>query len=406
MGTLFLALACHSFAQTPATKVIGTVKSLSGNSLVVTADAGGDTAITLADTARVLRTSPGQADLKTATPISAADVHVGDRVLARGQAGENGTLVASLVVVMAKSDIAQRQQQDRDEWRNGIGGIVKSVDVPASTVTLANSLLASGKPIIVHVGQSTQVLRYAPDSTKFDDAKPGRLDEIKAGDQLRARGTKSSDGAEFTAQAVVSGSFRDIAGTVISTDAANNSISVMDLATKKPVTVRVGSESQLHKLPPTVAQMIAFRLKGGAPGAQPGQPTAQSSGGSSMSAGGQAWGGRVQGNGTERLGTGPQGNGGPAGAGGGNWRNGGGSPDFQQMLSRMPVVTIADLNKGDAVMLVATQGSSVEGPTAITMLVGVEPILSAAPPGTSAMTLLSPWNLGTSGGGGGDMSTQ
>jgi len=124
-----------------------------------------------------------------------------------------------------------------------------------------------------------------------------------------------------------------------------------------------------------------------------------------MPAGGQAWGGRVQGNGTERLGTGPQGNGGPAGAGGGNWRNGGGPPDFQQMLSRMPVVTIADLSKGDAVMLVVTQGSSANGPTAITMLVGVEPILSAAPPGTSAMTLLSPWNLGTSGGGG-DMSTQ
>jgi hypothetical protein len=400
----FLALACHSFAQTPATKIVGTVKSLSGNLLVVTADAGGETAITLADAARVLRTSPGQADLKTATPISAADVHIGDRVLARGQAGENGTLIASLVVVMAKSDIAQRQQQEREEWRKGVGGIVKSVDVPASTVTLANSLLASGKPIVVHVSQSTQVLRYAPDSTKFDDAKPGRLDEIKAGDQLRARGTKSSDGSEFTAQAVVSGSFRDIAGTVISTDAANNSISVMDLATKKPVTVRVGSESQLHKLPPTVAQMIAFRLKGGVPGAQPGQATAQSSGGSSMPAGGQAWGGRVQGNRTERLGTGPQGNGGPAGAGGGNWRNGAAPTDFQQMLSRMPVVTIADLNKGDAVMLVATQGSSADGPTAITMLVGVEPILTAAPPGTSAMTLLSPWNLGTSGGG--DMSTQ
>jgi len=256
------------------------------------------------------------------------------------------------------------------------------------------------------VGQSTQVLRYAPDSTNFDDAKPGRLDEIKAGDQLRARGTKSSDGAEFTAQAVVSGSFRDIAGTVISTDAANNSISVMDLATKKPVTVRVGSESQLHKLPPTVAQMIAFRLKGGMPGAQPGQATAQSSGGASMPAGGQAWGGRGQGNGTGRPGTGPQGNGGPAGAGGGNWRNGGAPPDFQQMLSRAPVVTIADLNKGDAVILVATEGTSSSEPTAITLAAGVEPILSAAPPGTSAATLLSPWNLGTSGGGGGDIPTQ
>jgi hypothetical protein len=403
---LICMISAVALSQAPSAKTLGTVKSTGGNTLVLTADAGGETTITIADGARIFRTLPGQTDLKTATPISAADIQAGDRVFVRGQAGENGALLASSIIVMSKSDIAQRQQQDRDEWRKGIGGIVKSVDVTASTVTLANSLLASGKPIVVHVSQSTQVLRYAPDSTKFDDAKPGRLDEIKAGDQLRARGTKSADGAEFTAQAVVSGSFRDIAGTVISTDAANKSISVMDLVTKKPVIVRVSSESQLHKLPPTVAQMIAFRLKGGAPGAQPGQATAQASGGSSMPAGGQGWSGRVQGNGTDRLGSGPSGNGGPAGAGGGNWRNGGGSPDFQQMLSRMPAVTIADLNKGDAVMLVATQGSSAEGPTAITMLAGVEPILSAAPPGTSAMTLLSPWNLGTSGGGGGDMSTQ
>ncbi|PYV60602.1 MAG: hypothetical protein DMG95_13885 [Acidobacteria bacterium] len=359
-------LSSYGFAQVSAAKVVGTVKSTSGNTLTLSPDAGTDTTVTIADSARILRTLPGQTDLKAATPISATDIQIGDRVFVRGQAGENGALLASSIIVMSKSDIAERQQQDREEWRKGVGGIVKSVDVTASTVTLANSLLASGKPIVVHVSQSTQVLRYAPDSTKFDDAKPGRLDEIKAGDQIRARGTKSS---------------------------------------KKPVTVRVSSESQLHKLPPMVAQMIAFRLKGGVPGAQPGQATAQSSGGNSMPAGGQAWGGRVQGNGTERLGTGPQGNGGPAGAGGGNWRNGGGPPDFQQMLSRMPVVTIADLSKGDAVMLVVTQGSSANGPTAITMLVGVEPILSAAPPGTSAMTLLSPWNLGTSGGGG-DMSTQ
>jgi hypothetical protein len=57
-------------------------------------------------------------------------------------------------------------------------------------------------------------------------------------------------------------------------------------------------------------------------------------------------------------------------------------------------------------MLVTTEGSSNAGATAITMLAGVEPILSAAPPGTSAVTLLSPWNLGTGAAAGGDASTQ
>ena len=70
------------------------------------------------------------------------------------------------------------------------------------------------------------------------------------------------------------------------------------------------------------------------------------------------------------------------------------------MLSRMPSVAISDLQKGDAVMLVATEGSSSSAPTAITLIAGVEPILTAAPGGAAAATILSPWNLGASPGGG------
>ena len=71
----------------------------------------------------------------------------------------------------------------------------------------------------------------------------------------------------------------------------------------------------------------------------------------------------------------------------------GGAPDFQQMLSRMPTVALTDLHKGDAVMIVATQGTPSGGATAITLLSGVEPILQAAPSGSQAM-MLSPWSLG------------
>ena len=400
LAVLLIAFACGAFAQTPATKALGTVKSVSGNAIVLTPDSGADVSVTIADNARILRTQPGQTDLKSATPISAADLQVGDRLLARGQAGDNGGLVASTIIVISKSDIAQKQQQERDEWRKGVGGIVKSIDPAAGAIVLSNSLLASGKPITVHVSPQTQLMRYAPDSVKFDDAKPGTIDQIKAGDQLRARGTKNADGTEFTAQAIVSGSFREIAGTVISTDTATSSVSLTDLATKKPVTIKVGADTQLHKLPPTVAQMIAFRLTGGAPGQQGGagqnQPSAGGNG-TQENAGAGNWSGRGQGN------WGGQNSG---GAGGGGWRNGGnGPPDFQQMLSRMPTVTISDLNKGDAVILVATEGSAGGQPVAITMLAGVEPILSAAPPGASAVMLLSPWNLGGgAGAGGGDVS--
>jgi hypothetical protein len=413
-------------AQAPVVKAVGTVKSVSGNSIVLTIDSGAEQAVTFADAARIVRAVPGQTDLKNATPIAVSDIQVGDRVFAHGQAGEGNAVVAASAIVMKQSDIADKQQQEREEWRRGVGGIVKAVDLAANTITIT----AAGKPILIHLSADTSLRRNAPDSAKFDDAKPGTLDQIKSGDQLQARGTKSADGTEFTAQAIVSGAFRSIAGTVISTDAANNTVTITDLATKKPMLVKIIADSQLRKLPPMVAMGIAMRLRGGTPGAAgapgQGQGGAQGSGAWSGGGGQGNWRGGANaggssapasggpspavtgvggpGDGGPGMGTGRGGSGTPGGSGGG-WRGagGGGAPDFQQMLTRMPALAVTDLNKGDAVILVTTEGSATSGPTAIKLVAGVEAILSAAPPGTSAAaTILSPWNLSAPAGAGGD----
>jgi hypothetical protein len=62
------------------------------------------------------------------------------------------------------------------------------------------------------------------------------------------------------------------------------------------------------------------------------------------------------------------------------------------MLNRLPAVPLTDLHKGDAVIILSTQGSEGVG-TAITLLTGVEPILQAAPNATGA-SILTPWSLG------------
>ena len=396
-------------AQTPTPKVMGTVKSVSGSTVVVTLDSGADATITFAANARLVRATPGQADLKSAPPIQVSDLQPGDRLVAKAQAGEGNTYVATTALVMSKTDIAQKQQQEREEWRRGVGGIVKEVDLAAGTITIPGSAVAGSKPIVIHVSPKTNIQRYAPDSVKFEDAKPSTLDQIKPGDQVRARGTKSEDGTEFTAQAVVSGSFREIAATVLSTDAAGNTVTVTDLATKKPVTVKIGPDSMLRKLPQMMAMGIAMRLKGismppGAGGAGPQQGGAgQGNSQGGARAGAPGTGGQSGANGAGGWQHGSGGPGGQGGSGGGSWvgfRGGnGGPPDLQQMLARMPAMPLTDLNKGDAVVLVATEGSAGSGPTVITMLAGVEPILTAAPAGTNAAaTVLSPWNLGAGGG--------
>jgi hypothetical protein len=61
----------------------------------------------------------------------------------------------------------------------------------------------------------------------------------------------------------------------------------------------------------------------------------------------------------------------------------------------MPKVTLGDLKKGDAVMIVSTEGTELGSVTAITLLSGVEPILEASPKGGQGMTL-SPWTLNSS----------
>jgi len=397
-SAFLLVLATALGAHAASTRVVGTVKSLSGNSIVVTTDAGGESTLNLTATTHILKVLPGQT-LKDAAPVQASEIKVGDRILAAGEPGEGNQTTASTVVVMKQSDIAEKQREEGDQWRRGVGGIAKEVNAAAGTVTIANGLSAGAKPILIHASSSTAIRRYSPDSVKFDDAKPGTLDEIKPGDQVRARGQKSADGTEFEAQAIVSGTFREIAGTVISADAAGGNLTVMDLAAKKPVTLKVTADSQMRQLPEPVAERLAMRLKGAPPGNGGPNPAGAGSGGAvSARAQGEASGGGSN-PGQGQAGEAAAGASGPRPGGPRAFGAAGGPPDFQQILSRMPGVSLSDLHKGEAVMVVATSGTTTTAPTTITLLSGVEPILAAAPSGAAAATMLSPWNLGAPSGG-------
>jgi len=356
----------QSPASSAQAKAVGEIKSISGSTITLTTDDGKNVSVSLPDGVRVVRIAPGQTDLKNATAITVQDLQVGDRVLVQGKASEDGkSMMALRVIVMKQSDVSAKQQQEREDWqKRGIGGLVSAVDPVAGTVTISVTTLAGSKKVLIQTSKKTIVRRYAPNSVKFDDAKPSKVADIHPGDQLRARGTKNADGTEFTAEEIVSGSFRNIAGTVTSANAADNSLTVMDLLSKKAVVVKVTTDSQLRKLTQMMAQRIAMRLKGQSPEGQ-------------APAGGTAQGAQGQG---------PPGAGGAPGGGAGR---GGAGGDLGQMLLRLPAVTVADFQKGDAVILVSTEGSD-SGVTAITMVGGVEPILTA---GSGSQMVLAPWSL-------------
>lgn len=356
-------------AQTaaPSAHQIGTVKSISGNTVTLSADAGKTYTITVEDGARILQIAPGSTDLKSAQGIALTDIAVGDRILVTGRTADSpNSLTASRVILMKSIDIAQKHAAEEADWqKRGSGGIVSAVDPAAGTVTITSR----GRKIEIQTTSATVFRRYASDSVKFEDALPGTLSQIQPGDQLRVRGARSenvsSAGSSIKAEEIVSGSFKNLAGTIASVDAAAGTLTLKDLSSKKTYTVRVTQNANLRALPPEVAQRFAARARAGQPGAAgqagAGAQPAAPQGGQGEHAHGQ----------------------GPGGAG----------MDLSQMLNRLPTASLHDLHSGEAVMLVASPSASGDGLTAVTLLSGVEAILAATPGGSPAMTL-SPWSVG------------
>ena len=138
-GVLALAGVLSAHAQAPAgtPHASGTVKATTDTAITVTTTAGQDYTVTVPAAASVLEVAPGSHDLKSATPAHLGDIAVGDKVLVTGSAGDTGTaLTAQRVVVMKSAAIAETHAAESEAWSQGGGGIVKSVNASAGTITI------------------------------------------------------------------------------------------------------------------------------------------------------------------------------------------------------------------------------------------------------------------------------
>jgi hypothetical protein len=368
----------------PSSRILGTVTAITTNTLAVKTDADGTVDVTVPAGAKILKTAPGQKTLAGATPYALTDIQAGDRVLMLAH-GDPPT--AAIIIVNTKADLEALQQKQREDWQlHGAGGIVKSVDAAGGTLTI----VSGGKPLVIHAGPSAIVRRYAPNSVKFSDAQPSTLAEIHSGDQLQARGQKNPGGTEMTADEIVSGSFRNIAGLVTSVDASADTFTVKDWMTKKMVTIHVTPDSDMRQIQPKMAEMIAARLRAGG-GTQPGEA------GAHPGVAGNPQAGAAHPNG----GAGRQQLQGVAGQ-----TNGAGGSNLARILAQSLEIHLADLHKDDAVVIVATAGNP-DSATAIRVVGGVRPMLEASAKASQNM-FSSAWSLGGGSAGGsspgGDMS--
>ena len=358
---------------------IGEVKGIdaAAKQLTIKTDAGSMVTVSLTDKTTYKKLAPGQTTLDNSTDVTLADLAEGDRIMARGTvAADQKTVPAVMVIVMTKGDLAKKAEAERAEWRRrGILGVITALKPETKEITITHRAMAGNQLIVIPVTDKTEMRRYAPDSIKFGDAKPSSFSDLKVGDQLRALGDRTEDPLRFNPQKVVTGSFRTVGGVVKEINAATGEIKISELEKKTPLTIVIKQDAVLRRFP------AEFGMGGFGP--RPG-----GAGGAAPAGGGQA---PAQGNAQQR----PQGAGGPGGPGG---RPGGGGFNINDMLERLPTISIADLKVGDTIIVSSTQGVDPTRLTAISLVAGADTLLAMLAPRPAAGQAPNPAaGLGASG---------
>lgn len=335
---------------------IGEIKSIdvAGKLITIKTDAGSKVMVLYTDRTTYKKLAPGQQSLTNATDITLGDVAEGDRIWARGTVAEDRQSVSALqIILMSKGDIAKKQEAERLEWRRrGILGVIMSLKPDTHEITIQSRTMAGMQSVIIPVSDKTEMRRYAPDSIKFSDAKPSTFAELKVGDQLRALGDRAEDGTHFTPQKVVTGSFRTVGGVVTAVDPTTGEIKINELEKKHPLIIVIKQDSVLRRFPP--ASELGAMM-----------------GGFNRGAGGAAAGG-----GAPQGAQAPRPQGGPGGGGGPR----GGGFNINDMLERLPTISIADVKVGDTIIVSSTQGVDPSRLTAIALVSGADTLLAMLAP--------------------------
>jgi antitoxin (DNA-binding transcriptional repressor) of toxin-antitoxin stability system len=326
--------------------VMGVVSDLNPDArqVIITTAAGSQVTVTLSDRTVFKRIPPGEKSKDKFVKIEPTDFDTGDSVFARGRMSEDRKSMPALeFYVMSKDDIAEKRERERDQWRTrGIAGTISALNPDSKEITVDSRTADGPKPVVIASGADTKFRRYAPDSVRFGDAKPGAFADLKVGDQLRALGTKNADGSRFTPEEVVSGSFQTISGSVTEIDAEKKEIKVKDLQSQQVVTIVVSKDSSMRKLTPEMVTALT-----------PGKPESS----------------------TNKT---------PAKGGG----------DLQEMFDQLPALTLQELKPGESILISSTKGADPARITAIAVVSGVGPLLQNSNGGRASAVSLGAMSLG------------
>ena len=300
-------------------RVLGEVTEIDSSTrqMTLSTAAGKKQPIKIDDKAIFRRVPPGEKSLDKAVEITLADISVGDRVLARGAADDQTKVfLARALVVMSKAEITKKSEADRAEWvRRSISGVVKEINPQTKEITMVARTPDGEQSTVIATQGNVRFRRYAPDSNNFSNLVQSSFDELKTGDQLRVLGEKGAEGARYKAQEIISGRVRTSGGPIVSLDANSGEITIDDFATRKPWKVVINTDSVIRRFTPELVKQLQAA---------------------------------------------------EGGKGGGN---------IQNMIDHLPLITVAQLKPGSAIMVSSMVGVDPTRVNAVMIAAGVEEFL-------------------------------
>lgn len=318
-----------------AERHVGTVlkTETSPPALLMQLDGGGEKWMAVPSDIDVLRVAPGERDLAKAAKLKFDEVRAGDRVLVRA---EGEPAIARQIVVLSQGDLERQRQAERDDWKKrGVSGRVSAVNPETGEVSVLTAARSESAVVVVKLGARTEQRRYRADSARFSDARASTISDIHAGDQIQALGARTPDGRSMSAEKIISGSFRNFTATVAVVNPARQEMTVELVGNGPPMTVKIAPGSILRKLSP--------------------QATAQLAGKNAPKTGG---------------------------------------PGTQNILDNSVTLTVAEFQRGDAVVIATGNGAPAGAGApiaAFAVIAGVEPLLKRS--AEAQRELLGSWNL-------------
>jgi hypothetical protein len=331
--------------------LIGEVTNLdsAAGRITLRTEGGASVTISFNDKTIFRRVLPGQTSIANAEQVSFGEIKVGDRILVPGGAQNEQTAVRQIIVMPRAAISAQRDQEAENRRARTVNGRVLGVNLQNREITIQTRAGDSGlATVVVAVPENAKLLRYASDSLRVSDAVAGSFEQVSVGDQIRIVGDRNTEGTRITAEEIVSGAFTRTMGTIVEVNQARNEITVRNNETKQIMTVALGPNSTLRRIPDDVAATLRQRM-----GQRQGGQAARQNQTDAANRRGQGQQNRRQNRGEGR----------PAQqAGQGNRGN--------QLLGNLPAVTIAELKKGDAILITGSGSAEASRLTAVSIITG------------------------------------